>query len=809
MTTRQYNTYEDRDLLGNNSHFSSQVPASRSGSVSGSDGDVSSLSSSSSGDVSPRATTPDEKVTVWTPSWVPYSFSHVYLAILSLFCLGLCLTTFLLWWTSSTSYGLGSDDGSSALLFGWRYSPTMIAVVYVQMTAILFDDVKRTEIYARLARPEGAEAMSSILKTPGAWWNALHDGFSKKKHGRRSWVLVCAALLNIIGFMAISSLSAAYLFSDDVVVSKSTDFFTLTPITTSTLPIDADRSTHFRTIANLLQNVSTSPWITDDYTILPFWPAILENAPITSLPSTSSQKWKADTLMFKTELECTTMSVKAQTNETVQYTKHFAEVPSISIIWSSSGGCEYGLSVDKVFFEMGGGSWSDVSTFYYAVMEMESDAGTVFSTNHTKECDGKEIIIVTDSWKSVDAKYEAQLCETNYYMANVTTSIALTGDDPDITFNETEFEQKKILLPDILLNTTEFRGMMLDSDWPTYMISILWSQTAMLGGPTILLGALYDYNMTALVNDPNWIYSASKAKQRYFGEVLQAALSHQSASQKSAMQGVVRGVESRVVVQPGAAIALGVLFAISFFLVIFVWWSTQLSRRPLNLTEDPAATTGAARLITNIARVRSDFQVFKQPSQKDMEETLKGEWFSTDSFGLCRNDPDNRIKHNTTQIQNGTPALLRLPALLGLVALLGGVIAGVVVLYHFAESVGLYEKAFVYQVQVSFFSNGIASVAPFSIIPTLIATGIGLWWGAIDENFRRLTPYLQMSRENPQLSRGAGLSYQSSFWLWACTKAALNRHWLLSLLTFGSSLSPICKFLFIGVYWILILTSIF
>ncbi|KAJ5751747.1 hypothetical protein N7520_008664 [Penicillium odoratum] len=667
----------------------------------------------------------------------------------------------------------------------------MIAVIYVQMTAVLFDDVKRTEPYARLARLEGSEAMSSILKTPGAWWNALYDGFAKKKHGRRSWVLICAALVNIIGFMAISSLSSAYLFSDDVVVSKPADFFTLTPVTNSPLPIDADRTTHFRTIANLLQNVSTSPWITDEYTILPFWPASLETAPITSLPSTSSQTWKANTLVFKSELECTAMAVKAQTNETLRYTNDTVKVPSISIIWSSSDGCEYGLTAAKSFFNTGGGSWSDASTFYNAYEAVEGDDQLTSKSNYTAECDGKEIIIVTDSWTSSDAKYGAQLCETNYYMANVTTSIAPAENDPDISFNETEFEQNKFSIPDSLLNTTEFRAMMLDSDWPTYMISILWSETAFLGGPTILLGALYDYNMTSLVNDPNWIYSAAKSKQRYFGEVLQAALSHQGASHNSAMQGVVRDVETRVVVQPGAAIALGVLFAISFFLVLFVWWCTQLSRRPLNLSQDPAATTGAARLISDNARIRSDFQVFKQPSQKDMEETLKGEWFSTDSSGLYRISPDNAIKHNTAQSRNGTPMLLRLPALLGLVVVLSAVIAGIIVLYHFAESVGLYEKAFVYQVQVSLFSNGVASVAPFSMIPTLIATGIGLWWGAIDDNFRRLTPYLEMSRENPQLSRGAGLSYQSSFWLWASMKAALNRHWLLSLLTFGSSLSPI------------------
>lgn len=662
------------------------------------------------------------------------------------------------------------------------------------MTAVLFEDVKRTEPFARLARPEGSAAASSILKTPGAWWNALYDGFAKKRNGRRSWVLICAALLNILGFMAISSLSSAYLFSEDVIVPTSTDFLTLAPVSDSPLPIDADRTTHFRTIANLLQNVSTSPWITDEYTILPFWPSSLQDAPITALPSTSSQTWKADTTMFKSEFTCTEMSIKSQTNQTVQYTKHVEALPSISIIWES-GGCEYGLSAYTPFFTWGGGSWSDPSTFYYALMAVESDVNTVFSTNKTSQCDGKEIIIVTDSWSSSDAKYSAQLCGTEYYMANITTSIALTGDEPDISFNETQFEQNKVSIPDTLLNTTEFRSMLLSEDWPTYMISILWSQTAMMGGPTVLLGAMYDYNMTALVNDPNWVTSAAKAQQRYFGEVVQAALTHQGVSQRNAMEGVVRDVQSRVVVQPGAAIALGVLFAISLFLVLFVWWCTRIKCRPLNLTRDPATTVGTACLISDNSRVRSTFQVFRQPSQRGMDEALRDEWFCTDPYGLCRINAENPIKHNPTQSENGTPGLLKLPALLGLIAILAAVISGIIVLWHFAEGPGLYEKAFVYQVQVSFLSSGLSSVAPFSMIPTLVATGIGLWWSAIDDNFRRLTPFLEMSKENPQISRGAGLSYQSSFWLWACAKAARNKHWLLAILTFGTTLSPVCKLL--------------
>lgn len=798
MSLRQYNSEEARTVLRNKPYFQNSVRPSRSFSRPGSNA----ADNSDSDNVTRYAQhpknveTPMKPATTWAASWVPYTFKHVYLAVLSAVSLALCLVTILLWWKSATNYGLGSDDGSSALLFGWRYTPTMFAVIYVQMTAVLFEDVKRTEPFARLARPDGAVASTSILHTPGAWWNALYDGFAKKKNGSRSWALICASILNIIGFLAISPLSSAYLFSDDVVVPKSTDFLRLAPVINSPLPIDADRTTHFRALANLLQNVSTSPWITDEYTILPFWPADLHASAINSLPSSSSQTWQADTTMFKTELNCTQMSVIREVTGKAQYTKsglEYAPVDAVSILWSAPNGCRYGMSSDKTLFDIGGGSWSDASTFYYVDSALFTDGTASSSSNHTSECDGKEILFVTEAWQAKGARYSAQMCDTLYYMANISTSISLTSDEPEISFNETEFEQKKVLIPDTLLNTTQFRSLTLDPDWPTYMLSILWSNTAMLGGPSVLLGALYDYNMTELVSDPDWVTSASRAKQRYFGEVVQAALAHQGASQETKMQGKVRDVETRVIVQSGAAIALSVLFALSLFLVIGVWWFSRLNRRPLNLKEDPASALGVACLMTHNPRTQYNFQAYRQPSEKELRGRLDGVQFYTDSQGLSHGNPDDSISHLSAQSENGTPMLLRLPGLSALVAVLVAVVVGISVLYHFAETSGLYQKAFVYEVKFSFLSNGVSSVAPFSMIPTLIATGIGLWWSALDDNFRRLQPFVAMSKGHPQISRGIGLSYRSSFWLWACFKAALNKHWLLSLLTLGSSLSPVCK----------------
>lgn len=785
MITRNYNTNEDRNLLGVSSYFLPFVRSSRS--VANSQDEAVRISFESVRSNSPEPLRPA------APGWVPYTFRHSYMGSLSLVAFSLCLTTFLLLWRSSTNYGLGFDNGSSAMLFGWRYSPTMIAVIYVQMTAVLFQDIKRTEPYARLARPEGADASSSILKAPGAWWNALYDGFSTKRNGRRSWILICASLVNIFGFLAISPLSSTFLFSEEVIVPAKTNFHGLSPAVGSALPINADRATNFRTIANLLQNVSTSPWITDNYTILPFWPASLKDAPITSLPSTSSQKWRAETTMFRSELSCTRMTVESQTHVRQGFQK-YAPVDAISTIWSSADGCKYGLSVDKNFFVIGGGSWSDASTFYYAYSALTPGlTSSGFAANHTDQCKNKEIIMVTDSSNKTGSKYEAQLCDTRYYMANLTMTMTLTGGDPDISFDESDFQRNKVSIPDTLVNTKQFRNLTLDESWPTYMISILWSKTAILGGPSVLLGALYDYNMTALVNDRNWVASAAKAKQRYFGEVMQAALTQQGASKQTSMRGQVHKVENRVVVQASAAVALGVLFAISFILLLLVWWLAQLRRRPLNLEEDPASAIGVACLMAHNSRTKSGFSSFLQPSSKDLSETLGRVRFCTDSRGLSRIEPEDMVNHNSAQSENGTPKLLRLPALLGLTSLLLAVIVGVAVLWHYAETAGLYEKAFVYQVRLSFLSDGVSSVAPFSMIPTVIATGIGLWWSAIDENLRRLTPFLIMSRGSPRLSHGAHLSYQSSFWLWACFKAAMNKHWLLSLLSLGTTLSPVCE----------------
>lgn len=91
--------------------------------------------------------------------------------------LSLGIAALILLWYSQNHNGLGVNDGSSAIPFGWRFTPTLFAVLYTQMIAIFFEDVKRTEPSVRLAKAslEGVSAFGTILQTPRAWWAILGD----------------------------------------------------------------------------------------------------------------------------------------------------------------------------------------------------------------------------------------------------------------------------------------------------------------------------------------------------------------------------------------------------------------------------------------------------------------------------------------------------------------------------------------------------------------------------------------------------------------------------------------------------------
>jgi len=123
---------------------------------------------------------------------------------------------------------------------------------------------------------------------------------------------------------------------------------------------------------------------------------------------------------------------------------------------------------------------------------------------------------------------------------------------------------------------------------------------------------------------------------------------------------------------------------------------------------------------------------------------------------------------------------------------IAALIIAVAVVYTFSNRSALEGGLFTYRIDLNALGH-LGTFTPFSIIPTTLAVLLGLWWNGLDSTFRTIQPYITMSKSPTQIPRGAYVSYQSSYWLWATGKASKNRHWLLALVTLGTFVAQACK----------------
>ena len=137
------------------------------------------------------------------------------------------------------------------------------------------------------------------------------------------------------------------------------------------------------------------------------------------------------------------------------------------------------------------------------------------------------------------------------------------------------------------------------------------------------------------------------------------------------------------------------------------------------------------------------------------------------------------------------PTGLKWPAMLTLIIVLAATLAAASALYAYSQGSVLYQTFFVYQASVTVGSDRLGDIGPTPIITTLLAVMIGLWWGSIETNMRKLQPFIVMSKGPAALSEGAALSYQSSYSLWAALRASSKGHWLLATSSFASFLAQI------------------
>lgn len=225
-------------------------------------------------------------------------------------------------WQSYKNHGLGDEVGSTGLFFGWRYTPTIVAVFFTQAIVQIAEDVKRTEAYARMASPETVKAKFTLFYSPRVWWKSIFIGFSRKRSGGyRGWALTLSSLAAGVSILGISAFSSSLLVAKDVLTKESVQLQRYAAGQTTgkeLLPIQLvpRRDTYSRTISGYLFNVSTSMWMFDSYLIVPFGAS---NSGIDRV-SLENGIWQAETEVFHLDYHCTPMVLSDKSILDISYT---------------------------------------------------------------------------------------------------------------------------------------------------------------------------------------------------------------------------------------------------------------------------------------------------------------------------------------------------------------------------------------------------------------------------------------------------------------------------------------------------------
>jgi hypothetical protein len=449
----------------------------------------------------------------WKGNWLPATFRWYFLLLPTITSLALGIAILALVLYSQRHYGLGADNGSSAIFFGWRFTPTLLAVLYTQLTVIFFEDAKRTEPFARLAKApaHGATARGTVLEPPREWWSIFLDAlFKRKTTGRTSWCLVRAALINVLALLALSPLSSALLTSEEVVISKAVGFSRAIPRNGAQLPLVTDRETYFRTMAALMRNISTSAWVTDSSVTLPFWPSS-EHAQFGPEITSSSGIWKTQTTTLSHSLSCEDMTLLSADMTQRRYPGAYDVLghgpysgtqPMVTFVLASDDGCRYEFSLHPtVAIAYDGGlardKTSELSLYPNTVTLIGNrpfapniSASSPYARfNVNGECRDRDMILLSTPWTKpvnisqglgpnvdVNQTYERSegfrmkglLCESQYHMKSRYVSASLSGIKQTVVTNTSSPGPGRETAHKALVDSSEFEVLALQDNWREY-----------------------------------------------------------------------------------------------------------------------------------------------------------------------------------------------------------------------------------------------------------------------------------------------------------------------------------------------------
>ncbi|KAH4190089.1 hypothetical protein HBI95_221750 [Parastagonospora nodorum] len=802
-----------------------------------------------------------------TRTWLPYTLRRPFLVCLALVSLVLASILVILSWYSATHHGLRKDDGSLGLLLGWRYTPTIVAVLFTLALVMTAEDVKRTEAFSRMAETEPFEARFTLLYVPKVWWKSVFEGVSRRRSGgHRRWVLTFSSLAAGISILILSPFSSSVLIAKEIAYQEPVQMQRHIPAGDGTIKLQPQRETYFQTISAYLYNASTSIWVDDASVILPFGPT----GPTISGESLPDGLWETDTMILRLENECIPMSITEKIILTANYSyadtalsNDTYSVKSKGFRLRSADGCEVQMqtpvaledvrpnsvvsltSPDDLFQtdavpQSGGIIWTNMSTTYISwqdlirkrgpVPRLDRDEGLLvkktFIYDLSDQCRGRDLLIVSPPWwtssfplntpQNVTQKnywdnftVKAEVCTPTIYGASLPVQQSVTNGISRVRFDQAEFMKRRHKVPETLFDLGRLNDLAFHESWSKYMAREAGLQENQgFEGISMLLGKHYSLDQTSMLLNETFKAEASRLRSRFFGELVLSSVTQASTPMLENVDGSVTLTARRIMVVTEIAITLIVLFILAFCYSIFMLWTMTAGRRELRLEADPATIAGSTAVLRSQSSLATSLQVLSVKKRQHVNVGLDQCVYSTSTGVLAEVTPEvaetsyampvksikkgrpwrrHRGSKKITR-RDWRPSMLHKQWLLTLLVVLVALATAILVLRHYSRENRLYRTAFVYQVDLGLFN---ASFSPHSVIAALVAVAIGLSWDGIDKPMRHLQPYLSMTRGTSAASRGVSLSYQSSYWLWVATRAALRRHWILSMIATGTTLAQI------------------
>lgn len=738
-------------------------------------------------------------------TWLPYTLRWPCFFATFIFTCLLGVAVVAVHSISWRNSGLVTDDGSGIVQIGSKFAPTLLATIYVFLVSILLDDVKRTEPFARLSSPAGAQADLSVTWTADAWWDALFSSFPSRQK-KTNWAMLCATLAFVLGFLVISPLSSSLIVSKTIVLTQETRFFQLN--IKPSMPIHAQPSseTFYRAIGSVLRNVTTSAWISDQYAILPFWPASFEDAPLGPILFETDQTWTATTSVFSTEFTCEPMQLTNLTDGPVGLNKwgSYAQLSSLT-------GCKVSFGYEDK--KIGVILWNNPEIF---LGKLSFDNTDPFSAPiPCSQYDEYYITAVT----SPETIITGEACKISYYMGDSIVTASRINGQSIVKIDEQGYHANRKLISSTTANTSTFRNAFISDDWETHLsASDLTGYSSggdgkpIIEGPGNLPAALYDFSPDQVMADSteNRRKVRQRIEGRFFGELLRDVLNKNQLHEPDEILGSISTSPRRLVVVSVVAITLEVVLLIVLVLLLIVFALTRPARRPLGLDADPASTMSIAKLLSDDTATAQSFLNVPTTAEMKSKLTPSMHWYwiqrgklrlitreSMDSLPISENAAT--VTHTREDQQPMLPSSMEKSTvfsiwpLIVLIIMLTIVMTAILTLYIYSRDHRLYQKAFVYTISVSVTGVDLGEVNPASIITTLVAVIIGLWWGSLDTNLRRAQPFLALAKGPVNGFKGVSISYRSSYLLWASARAGRRKHWLLFLLCTGTFLSQIHK----------------